>query len=74
MSKTRQELEAQLGSQEAFDFLDLVPSETAEAIRRHTEMRLARERQAVDAAVAEALPRLPGWLRGPVRALLKQRS
>lgn len=74
MSKARQELEATLDSPEAFSFLDLVPVETVEAIARRTESRLAAEREAVDAAVQTALPRLPGWLRGRVSALLADRS
>ncbi|WP_043770158.1 hypothetical protein [Algiphilus aromaticivorans] len=74
MSKARQELEATLDSPEAFSFLDLVPVETVEAIARRTESRLVAERQAVDTAVEAALPRLPGWLRGSVRALLTDQS
>lgn len=74
MSKARQKLETTLDAPEAFGFLDLVPTETVEAIARRTELRLEAEREAVDTAVEAALPRLPGWLRGSVRALLTDRS
>lgn len=74
MSKARQELETTLDSPEAFGFLDLVPAETVEAIAQRTESRLNAERQAVDAAVQAALPRLPAWLRGRVSALQADRS
>lgn len=74
MSKARQKLETTLEAPGAFGFLDLVPAETVEAIAQRTESRLEAERQAVDAAVQAALPRLPGWLRGRVRALLADPS
>lgn len=70
MSTPRQRIEAALGTEDAFGFLELAPSETAETIARCVEQRIQAEREAVDAATAAALPRLPGWLRGFVRNAL----
>lgn len=64
MSTPRQRIEAALGEQGAFGFLDLAPPQTAEAIAACTEARLQAEHDAVEAALADALPRIPNWLRG----------
>lgn len=70
MSTPRQRIEATLGTEDAFGFLDLAPSETADTIARCAEERIQAEHDAIATATASALPRLPGWMRGVVRSAL----
>lgn len=72
MAKGREKIEATLEAPGAYPFLDLASGEAAESVARCVEQRLRSEGEAIDTALADALPRMPGWLRPIVRSALER--